>query len=459
MTTLSRILTPDQRARVFVSSTLDELAAERAAVRDAIANLRLVPVMFEHGARPHPPRAVYRAYLEQSQIFVGVYGESYGWIAPDEQISGLADELALAAPLPRLIYVKEPAPGRDPRLARMLAGVRPAGTAFRTVDELHDRVQQDLAALLSERFTRSPEAPPTAVAGGRLPAFRTALIGRDGDLAALAGLLTDPDVRLVTLTGTGGIGKTRLAVAAAERLANQFPDGTPFVDLSAVTSGELLPETLARGLGARPGAGVARTDVASWLRTKHLLLVVDNFEHLTDAAPVIGEILRAAPGVTALVTSRAPLHLAAERLYEVPPLSVPPESTDPAALAAGSAAVRLFADAARTAVPDFALTAANAGAVAEIVRRLDGLPLAIVLAAAKVRVLSPAAIVSHLTDRLALLTGGPRDLPDRQRTLRDTIAWSYRLLGPAEQALFDRLGVFAGGFDLERHRHHAATGH
>ncbi len=439
------ILTPDQRVRVFVSSTMTELAPERRAVRDAVRRLRMVPVMFDQGARPHPPRDVYRAYLRQSQIFVGVYGQSYGWIAPGEQVSGLADEFQLAGDLPRLIYVKEPVDDRDPRLASLLDGVRAGGAvsyhSFGTPDELREQVAQDLAVLLSERFARSGPPPPPSPEFDRLPAFRTPLIGREADVAALATLLIDDAAPLVTLVGAGGIGKTRLAVATGERVADRFRDGVRFVDLSPVTSPTLVGEAIARSLGLRTsGAVPAATDVAAWLRTRRLLLVVDNFEQLADAAPVIGEILRIAHHVAALVTSRAPLRLTDERVYDVPPL--PGEATD-------SAAVRLFVDTARAASPGFALTPGNAGAVVEIVRRLHGLPLAIILAAAKVRLLTPAAIVEHLGDQLSLLTGGPRDLPDRQRTLRDTIAWSYDLLGPGEQALFDRLGVFAGGWDLE----------
>ncbi|GIF68550.1 hypothetical protein Ais01nite_65850 [Asanoa ishikariensis] len=446
------ILTPDQRVRVFISSTLDELAAERVAVRDAVDRMRLVPVMFEQGARPHPPRDLYRAYVEQSQIFVGVYGESYGWIAPGERISGLEDELGLAEALPRLIYVREPADHRDPRLTAMLDAIGSDAVSyrrFRTAAELREKVEHDLAGLLSARFERAarPPAQPTA---GRLPAFRTALVGRDDDLAALEALLTDETVPLVTLTGTGGIGKTRLAVAAAGRAADRFRDGARFVDLSAARSPDLVGEALARGLGVRTsGATPAATDVGSWLRTKHLLLVIDNFEQLADAAPVIAELLRTAPQVTALVTSRSSLRLGEEQVYPVPPLSGPIDSTDPAAVAASSAAVRLFVETARASSPGFTLTPDNLDAVVEISRRLAGLPLAIVLAAAKVRVLPPAAIVEHLGDELGLLTGGPRDLPDRQRTLRATITWSYRLLRADERAMFDRLAVFAGGWDLE----------
>ncbi|HTF06582.1 MAG TPA: DUF4062 domain-containing protein [Asanoa sp.] len=454
---MSVILTPDQRVRVFVSSSMTELAAERHAVREAIGQLRLVPVMFDQGARPHPPREVYRAYLEQSQIFVGVYGESYGWTPPGEEISGLEDEFRLAVPLPQLIYVKEPADQRDPRLVAMLDGIQHAADVsfrrFRTPAELRDQVGRDLALLLSERFERTRE-PQAELVATSLPTARTPLVGREDDLAALQAMLIDDAVPLVTLIGTGGIGKTRLAAATTQRLAHFFADGARFVDLSSVTSADLVGEALARGLGVRTSGGVpAEVDVSSWLRTKRLLLVIDNFEQVAEAGPMIGEILRTAPGVSALVTSRAPLRLADERVYVVPGLSLPPDSagpgSDPAVVAAGSEAVRLFVDTARATSPPFALTPANVGAVIEITRRLYGLPLAIMLAAAKVRVLPPNAIVEHLGDQLGLLTGGARDLPDRQRTMRDTIAWSYHLLRADERALFDRLGVFAGGWDLE----------
>ncbi|MEV0721074.1 DUF4062 domain-containing protein, partial [Asanoa sp. NPDC050611] len=251
------ILTPDQRLRVFVSSTLGELATERAAVRDAVRDLRLVPVMFEQGARPHPPREVYRAYVEQSQIFIGVYGESYGWIAPEEDISGLADELGIAAHLPRLVYVKEPAPGRDPRLTALLAAVERDGRVsyrrFGDTAELHDLVERDLALLLSERFETATATAATEVpTGNGLPVSRTPLVGRADEMAALATLVTDDDVPLVTLIGPGGIGKTRLATAVAEQVAGAFPDGVRYLDLSTVASVDLVGEAVARGLGGGP---------------------------------------------------------------------------------------------------------------------------------------------------------------------------------------------------------------
>ncbi|GIF63268.1 hypothetical protein Ais01nite_13030 [Asanoa ishikariensis] len=443
----SRILTPDQRLRVFVSSSLTELAEERQAVDSAVRRLRLVPVMFEQGARPYPPRELYRAYLGQSDIFVGVYGESYGWIAPGDDLSGLADELDLARALPRLIYVKEPAPDREPRLATMLEQVRRDGgivyRRFDTAHRLRTQVEEDLAVLLSERFTVTPPATWPEPAACVLPSPPTPLIGRSDDLAAVEALLTDAHVPLVTLIGPGGIGKTRLALAAADRVLDRFPDGVRYVDLSATADPALVGETLARSLGVRTSGSVPPvTDIASWLRSKRLLLVVDNFEQLTDAAPLVADLLRAAPGVTVLVTSRAPLRVAGEWVYAVPPL--PTTGDDPTT----SSAVRLFVDRTRAVSADFALTPDNAAAVVEVVRRLDGLPLAIELAAAKTRLLSPAAIVDRLGDRFDLLTGGARDAPERHRTLRDTIAWSYDLLGKGERTLFDRLGVFAGPCDL-----------
>ena len=229
------ILTPDQRLRVFVSSTLEELAAERGAVRDAVTRLRLVPVMFELGARPHPPRAIYRSYLAQSQVFVGIYWQRYGWVAPGEQISGLEDEYLLAAGLPRLLYVKAPAPDREPRLADLLARIRNEGDVsyqhFADAAELQRLVENDLAMLLSERFT-AVQPPVQAQGSGipgdaelapaALPVPLTPLVGREQEVAAVEALVRSDGVRLVTLTGPGGSGKSRLAVEAAGRLGTGF---------------------------------------------------------------------------------------------------------------------------------------------------------------------------------------------------------------------------------------------
>ena len=218
------IRTPDQRVRVFVSSALQEVAAERRAVRDAVTRLRLVPVMFELSARPHPPRPVYRAYLAQSQVFVGIYWQSYGWVAPGEQISGLEDEYRLSAGLPRLIYVKSPAPDRDPRLTQLLARIQDEGDVsyqhFSESAELQQLVENDLAVLLSERFemTRSGVGAADEPLAGAVPVPATPLLGREQESAAVDELVTGEGVRLVTLTGPGGVGKSRLMVEAARQL-------------------------------------------------------------------------------------------------------------------------------------------------------------------------------------------------------------------------------------------------
>ena len=211
------IRTPDQRLRVFVSSTLEELATERDAARMAIEQLRLAPVMFESGAKAHPPRTLYRAYLEQSDVFVGIYWQSYGWVGPDMTVSGLEDELRLATGMPRLLYVKVPAPAREPGLSRMLDGIQAEGASaykkFTDAEELRELVASDLATMLAERFGSQDRF-------GRWPAIPspvTAMVGRDTDLAEVSRMLTSADRRLVVLTGAGGAGKTRLALAVAER--------------------------------------------------------------------------------------------------------------------------------------------------------------------------------------------------------------------------------------------------
>ena len=449
------IRTPDQRVRVFVSSTLQELAAERRAVRDAVTRLRLVPVMFELGARPDPPRPVYRAYLAQSQVFVGIYWQSYGWVAPGEQISGLEDEYRLSAGLPQLIYVKSPAPERDPRLTQMLARIRDEGDLsyqhFSDPAELQQRVENDLAVLLSERFemTRPGEgAADEAPLAGAVPVPATPLLGREQETAAVEELVTGEAVRLVTLTGPGGVGKSRLMVEAARQLGPGFADGARFVALASVSAADLVAAAIAAGLGLNTSAWPI-TDLESYLRPRRLLLALDNFEQVMGAAPLLAELLGAAPGLVVMATSRTVLRLSGEHEFPVSPLPVPPAGPgrDPADLQR-YASVSLFVERAHAVAPGFELTDANAGAVAEICRRLDGLPLAIELAAARVRLLPPQALASRLDQRFSLLTGGARDLPERQRTLRNTLDWSYGLLSAGEQALFARLGVFAGPFSL-----------
>jgi predicted ATPase len=453
------IRTPDQRLRVFVSSTLGELAAERRAVRDAVTRLRLVPVMFELAARSHPPRLVYRAYLMQSQVFVGLYWQSYGWIAPGEEVSGLEDEYLLGAELPRLIYVKSPAPDRDARLTRMLDRIRDDADVsyqhFSEPEELQGLVENDLAVLLSERFEGARPGYRTASASAQeeplalaLPAAVTPLVGRDQEAVAVCDLMAE-GARLLTLTGPGGVGKSRLAVEVAGRLSQGFEDGVRFVDLTTVTAADLVAEAIAAGLGLRTSGVLPLADVKLYLRRRRLLLVLDNFEQVSDAAPLVAELLAEAPGLAVLVTSRMVLRLSGEHEFAVATLPVPPQGAgQDSADARQYAAVRLFTERARAALTGFELTDANAGDVAEICRRVDGLPLAIELAAARVRLLPPQALLARLDDRLGLLTGGPRDLPERQRTLRTTLDWSFGLLDPPERALFPRLGVFAGTFSL-----------
>jgi predicted ATPase/class 3 adenylate cyclase len=634
------ILTPDQRVRVFISSTLEELAPERAAARRAIARLHLVPVWYESGARPHPPRSMYRAYLEQSQVFVGIYWQRYGWVAPGMEISGLEDEYRLAAGKPMLLYVKRPAPDQEPRLTAMIEGIRAAGAvsyrAFATPRELERLLADDLAVLLSETFEGEPggaELPagtvtflltdiegstrlwetvpeameaalerhnrivtevidghggvvvtsrgegdsffaafasavaaveaagacqlrlgsepwPTGAAlrvrmglhtgeahvqegdyvdhapinrcarvkaaahGGQvlvtkttrdlvagrlgsgfglkrlgefrlrdlaepeliyqlthadlppdfppihtlaergprpLPGGTTSLVGREQAIGELAGLLGQPGVRLVTLTGPGGVGKTRLALAVGERIGGHFGSGAVFVPLAGVTAPELVVGGIGRAVGADlAGTGAPLQALAEQLGDGAWLLILDNLEQVTGAARDLDELLADCPGVVILATSRTVLGLRAEREYPVPPLSLPADPTGmPLPELTASPAVALFVDRARAVRPDFALTEANAAAVVAICRRLDGLPLAIELAAARTRLLDPGALLDRLSTSLDALGTGAVDLPERQRTLRATVEWSVGLLDDAERSLLEIMAVFTGGWTVE----------
>jgi predicted ATPase/class 3 adenylate cyclase len=284
-----------------------------------------------------------------------------------------------------------------------------------------------------------------------LPIQPTVLLGREEQVSALSALLGRPDVRLVTVTGAGGIGKTRLAMQVAAEVLEPFPDGVWFVRLSRLVDPELVLSTIAQTLGLKEVAGqpIAQT-LAEHLHEKQLLLLLDNFEQVVTAAPEIGELLAENPGLKVLVTSRVPLRLRGEHDYALMPLPLPESGVLPSPERLTQyAAVALFVERASAAQADFTVTASNAPAIAEICARLDGLPLAIELAATRVTLLSPEALLSRLSSQLQLLTGGARDLEARQQTMRATIAWSVALLRPHEQELFRRLAVFVGGGTLE----------
>ncbi|MGH2531367.1 MAG: helix-turn-helix transcriptional regulator [Thermomicrobiales bacterium] len=348
---------------------------------------------------------------------------------------------------------------------------------------------RDPAPAHSSAAPASPVAlvPPTGRPreGGALPLPLTPLVGRHAELAKLRALVEQHSARLITLVGPGGVGKTRLAIAIAREVTPRFPDGVVFIPLAAVTVPSLVLPVIAQTLGLRDAAGqAAESQVAEWLHGRTTLLVLDNVEQVIAAAPSIAELLRLCPTLMVLATSRVPCNVSGEQEFPVPPLSLPPRQgqrqpapsasrpalgsldsrlSDPSLPRDGrltgrdarppsaheSEAVTFFLDRAQATKPDFALTETNAIAVAEICRRLDGLPLAIELAAARVKVLSPQALLNRLAHGLDILSGGPRDLPARLRTMRDAIAWSFDLLTLDEQTLFRRLAVFAGGCTLD----------
>jgi predicted ATPase len=477
-TARAAIRTPDQRLRVFVSSTLRELEPERKAARAAIELLRLAPVMFELGARPHPPRSLYRAYLDQSDVFVGLYWERYGWVAPGEEVSGLEDEYSLADPgMPKLIYIKS-SDRRDDRLLQLIDRIRSDDNAayvtFDSDEQLKELIAADLATLLAERFDESRDRHPPADmewstsvpdrlssparadpapldAAQPIPPTYSPLIGRERETAEVVDLLRSGADRIVTLVGPGGVGKSRLALEVLDRARHDFAGGAYFVPLENVLEPSLLLPTIAYALGVRDTGEVSVEErLAIVLADKRMLIALDNFEQILDAGPTLVRLYSIAPSASFLVTSRTVLRVRGERVYELPGLAVPDDSVEATAASAGrSAAVQLFVARAAAVHPDFVLDESNADTVARICAALQGLPLAIELAAARMRVLTPRSMLERLDKQLPLLVGAPRDAPGRQRTLRSTIEWSTNLLGERDRALLFDLSVFSLQFTLE----------
>ena len=327
---------------------------------------------------------------------------------------------------------------------------RPYPHTVRSLADALDLPDAERASLLSAVPGRGADAPaPDMAVVPVLPVPPTPLLGRRREVEEISGLLGRKMCRLFTLTGTGGVGKTRLALQAARETAGLFRDGVVFVALAPLKDSSLVLPTIARALALRDVEGLPSSEaLKAHLREKKVLLVLDNFEHLLGAASGVAELIEACPNLSILVTSRAPLRVRGEQEYPVGPLEVPDPNHVPDLEDVGSApAVELFVDRARTASPAFELTRQNAASVAAICWRLDGLPLALELAAARARFLGPTALLSRLNQ--ALSAGWARDLPERQRTMRATLDWSYGLLSEGERELFRRLSVFAGGFTLE----------
>ncbi len=443
------MVAPDGTAKVLDFGLAKLLAPQQASKSDSPTELTLESVVMGTVGYMSPEQAtgsevdfrtdqfsfgavLYEMVTGQPAFRKDTHAETLAAILRD-QPNGIGDQ-TLQVPVP-CIWIIE----------RCLAKDR-AKRYHSTVD-----LARDLAAIrdhLVDMPARSAEPGPV-----NLPVQRTALIGRERELTALQEIFRRDDVRLVTLTGPGGTGKTRLALHAAREMAREFPGGVSFVPLSAVREPEMIASAIAQAVGIRPSGDrplpeILKNHLAG--AGQPLLLLLDNFEHLVSAAWVASDFLSIAPKLKLLVTSQAALHVYGEHEFPVLPLAVPDLKSIPALeVLAALPAIALFVERARAVKRDFGLTRENAETVATLCARLDGLPLAIELAAARIKMLAPSAMLTRLESSLRLLTGGARDLPSRQQTLRGTVEWSYSLLNPEEQILFRRFSVFTGGCTLE----------
>lgn len=421
------------RLSVYVSADIDDLSAERAVAADAIARMRFVPVMSRHPG----------SSVEACDLFVGIYGGAPAAMG----LERMAADYRSSSGLPKLIYVRSEQQ-RDEALGLLLKQIQTddqvSYKSFGSTDELRDLIGNDLALILTERYAGTPSVQRTA-GRRRLPAPLTPMIARETERSAALRLVGDPSVRLVTLVGPGGIGKTRLALEVARELEDEFDDGVHLVPLAPVKEADLVVHSIARVVGVREGTASSMDAAVQNLSARKLLLILDNFEHLLDAAGDIQRLLAATEDVKVLITSRALLNVRGEHALEVPPLDLPDGNADPAR----SGAVRLFLERAREVRPDIEWGTDDIEVAAEICQRVDGLPLAIELAAARVRVLQPRDLLSRLIENFDLLRAGTRDLPSRQRTLAATIEWSYRLLDNDEAGLFEALAIFPSYFTLD----------
>jgi predicted ATPase len=333
-------------------------------------------------------------------------------------------------------------------------GIEPSA-ALKSLEKQILAQNPELLAFEEATTPRHDVSPPRT---RRLPVPSTPLIGREREVAECCELLRSARVRLLTLTGAGGIGKTRLGIGIAAQVEGEFRDGVFFVPLARLTDPDLVAGAIAQVLGMTETNEPMELRLRHFVSSRELLLLIDNFEQLLPAAPLLGELLEAAPNLKMVVTSRALLRLAAEHQYSVPPLDLPdPERVPDAAALAGLSAVALFVERSHALNTTFELSEDNAQAIAEICLRLDGLPLALELAAARTRLLAPRELLARLEQRLPLLTRGVREAPARQQTLRATIDWSYDLLTKTEQTLFARLACFAGGCTLAAAEHICAA--